>query len=142
MCGLWADNVTLVFGSTLSDAVPVDNFDLDGDGDVTEPIPLDLAGGLRFTNDPDTPDIGVSDPKARVRRPSRGVLGTACLPSASPATNADALPGPLRSPGDSAPIVCTPTLCDTRSMPKPGRRVWLEAKLQWNKHLRRSGFPA
>lgn len=39
-------------------AVPADEFDLDGDGDLTEPIPFDLAGRPRFRNQPSVPDTG------------------------------------------------------------------------------------
>ena len=41
-----------------NDALPADAFDLDNDGDTTEPIPFDLAGGPRRADDPDTPDSG------------------------------------------------------------------------------------
>ena len=40
-------------------AVPPDDDDLDGDGDLLEPIPLDLDGTPRFEDDPDTPDTGI-----------------------------------------------------------------------------------
>jgi len=43
-------------------AVPADVFDLDGDGDVGEPLPFDLAGVPRFQDDPDTPDTGNGTP--------------------------------------------------------------------------------
>ncbi|MEZ6318500.1 MAG: GC-type dockerin domain-anchored protein [Phycisphaerales bacterium] len=39
-------------------ALPPDAFDLDGDGDTAEPLPVDLAGDPRVVNDPDTPDTG------------------------------------------------------------------------------------
>jgi predicted outer membrane repeat protein len=60
----WEDNdYRLSPGSPCIDAadntaVPADVFDLDGDGDVTEPIPFDLDGSPRFVNDPDTADTG------------------------------------------------------------------------------------
>jgi parallel beta-helix repeat protein len=38
--------------------VPADVADLDGDGDVTEPLPFDLAGAERFADDPYTVDTG------------------------------------------------------------------------------------
>lgn len=38
--------------------VAADAFDLDGDGDTTEPIPFDLRGLPRFIDDPGTPDTG------------------------------------------------------------------------------------
>ena len=43
-------------------AIPLDVSDLDGDGDTSERIPLDLAGLPRFVNHPNTPDTGVADP--------------------------------------------------------------------------------
>lgn len=42
-------------------AVPADALDLDMDGDTGEGLPLDLAGGARFVDDPATPDTGVGD---------------------------------------------------------------------------------
>lgn len=39
-------------------AVPADALDVDGDGDVVERLPLDLAGQPRFVDDPATPDTG------------------------------------------------------------------------------------
>ncbi len=42
--------------------VPADVGDLDGDGDVTEPIPLDLDGYDRFMDDPLTADTGSGGP--------------------------------------------------------------------------------
>ena len=39
-----------------NDLLPADEFDLDGDGDVTEPIPFDLAGNARVENG--TVDMG------------------------------------------------------------------------------------
>ena len=38
--------------------VPADPADLDGDGNTTEPLPFDLAGGVRFADDPATADTG------------------------------------------------------------------------------------
>ncbi|MGD8451775.1 MAG: LamG domain-containing protein [Phycisphaerae bacterium] len=38
--------------------VPADTFDLDDDGDTTEPIPFDVAGNARFVNDVNRPDGG------------------------------------------------------------------------------------
>ncbi|MFH1419698.1 MAG: right-handed parallel beta-helix repeat-containing protein, partial [Planctomycetota bacterium] len=43
-------------------AVPADALDLDADLDVTEHIPFDLAGRLRFDNDLAMPDTGQADP--------------------------------------------------------------------------------
>ncbi len=42
-----------------SDAVPDDAHDLDGDGNTVEPLPIDLDGNPRFTDDPYTTDTGV-----------------------------------------------------------------------------------
>ena len=42
--------------------VPADTADLDGDGDTTEPLPFDLAGGPRFFDAPLTPDTGLGTP--------------------------------------------------------------------------------
>ncbi|UCD30563.1 MAG: right-handed parallel beta-helix repeat-containing protein, partial [Planctomycetota bacterium] len=60
-------NLTLRAGSPCIDAgdniaVPEDVFDIDGDGDITERIPLDLNGNLRFADKADTDDTGVPDP--------------------------------------------------------------------------------
>lgn len=43
-------------------AVPLDVFDLNGDFDFSERLPLDAAGLVRFTDDLDTPDTGVGPP--------------------------------------------------------------------------------
>lgn len=43
-------------------AVPPDTYDLDGDGDTAELLPLDLSGLGRFHDDPATPDTGAGDP--------------------------------------------------------------------------------
>jgi len=40
-------------------ALPTDFFDLDDDLDTLEPLPIDLLGNTRATDDPDTPDTGV-----------------------------------------------------------------------------------
>ncbi|UCC30026.1 MAG: right-handed parallel beta-helix repeat-containing protein [Phycisphaerales bacterium] len=67
--GLWGTpddnlgNLRLSSGSPCIDAgdndrVPPDMPDLDGDSDTEEPLPLDLAGGPRFLDDPQTPDTG------------------------------------------------------------------------------------
>jgi hypothetical protein len=42
-----------------SPAVPADIADLDGDGNTSEPTPLDLAGKKRFVDDPRTPNTGI-----------------------------------------------------------------------------------
>lgn len=39
-----------------SNTLPVDEFDLDGDGNTTEPIPFDLAVRIRQVDDLNTPD--------------------------------------------------------------------------------------
>ena len=39
--------------------MPADTADLDGDGNTSERIPLDLGGNARFTDDPATVDTGV-----------------------------------------------------------------------------------
>lgn len=41
-----------------NDYVPLDDFDLDGDGDTSEPIPMDANGEPRFVDDPATEDTG------------------------------------------------------------------------------------
>ena len=41
-----------------NDAVPLDEYDLDDDGDTAEPIPFDLAWLARFLDDPGTVDTG------------------------------------------------------------------------------------
>jgi hypothetical protein len=43
-------------------AVPADSTDIDGDGNVTEPTPLDLNGNPRFYNDQGTIDTGIGTP--------------------------------------------------------------------------------
>jgi hypothetical protein len=45
-----------------STALPADVADLDGDGDVTEPLPLDLDGRPRRVDDPSIPDTGAGNP--------------------------------------------------------------------------------
>jgi len=42
-----------------NNAVPPDVFDLDGDGDVNEPVPVDLMGTARFVDSADVPDTGL-----------------------------------------------------------------------------------
>ncbi|MFQ5807169.1 MAG: hypothetical protein ACE5I3_12040, partial [Phycisphaerae bacterium] len=64
----WEDNdYRLSVGSPCidagdNDAVPPDIADLDGDGDVDEPIPFDLDGNPRFVDDPGMPDSGNGTP--------------------------------------------------------------------------------
>ena len=65
--GTMDDNPRLYRGSPCIDAgdnalVPLDTGDLDGDGDTTEPVPLDLGGSPRFLDDPLTPDSGLGVP--------------------------------------------------------------------------------
>jgi hypothetical protein len=61
----WADNdFRLSAGSPCIDAgsnvdPPRDTFDLDADGCVTEPVPVDLDGYARYVDDPNTPDTGL-----------------------------------------------------------------------------------
>jgi len=43
-------------------AVPQDTTDLDNDGNITEPVPYDLAMANRFLDDPDTTDTGNGTP--------------------------------------------------------------------------------
>jgi hypothetical protein len=45
-----------------NDDVPADTTDLDDDGDIMEPVPLDLDGCARFADDPAAPDTGNGDP--------------------------------------------------------------------------------
>jgi hypothetical protein len=45
-----------------SGAIPADTYDLDGDGDTAEPLPLDADGNPRFVDDPFTVDTGVGPP--------------------------------------------------------------------------------
>ncbi|MCK4871316.1 MAG: hypothetical protein KAS72_01205 [Phycisphaerales bacterium] len=57
------DDLRLLPGSPCIDAgcnygVPFDEFDLDGDGDTAEFLPLDFDGNARFLDDPATPDTG------------------------------------------------------------------------------------
>ena len=43
-------------------AVPADTADLDNDGNVAEPLPIDIEGGVRIHDDPYTADTGVGGP--------------------------------------------------------------------------------
>ncbi len=45
-----------------NEGVEADGCDLDGDDDLKEPTPFDLAGGPRFIDDPDVPDAGSPAP--------------------------------------------------------------------------------
>jgi hypothetical protein len=54
-------------GSPVIDAAdnrkaPADTLDVDEDGDVAEPLPLDAAGRPRFSDDPATEDTGIESP--------------------------------------------------------------------------------
>ncbi len=62
--GTQDDNLRLQAGSPCIDAgdstaVPADTSDLDGDGDTSEPVPVDLAGNARFVDDPSAPNTGI-----------------------------------------------------------------------------------
>ena len=63
---IWSgdEDLSLAPGSPARDRgegslVPLDVHDLDGDGDLAEMIPVDLADAPRFQNDPAAPDLGV-----------------------------------------------------------------------------------
>lgn len=61
------DDLRLFVGSPCIDRgdnarVPLDELDADGDGDVSETIPVDVDGLGRFVDDPITPDGGVGAP--------------------------------------------------------------------------------
>jgi len=43
-------------------AVPLDVYDIDGDGNTTESLPLDLDGLARFVDDPLVPNTGIGNP--------------------------------------------------------------------------------
>jgi predicted outer membrane repeat protein len=66
LVGTADDDLRLQPGSPCIDAadntaVPTDAMDVDGDGDIDERLPVDLADNLRFVDDPATPDTGVPD---------------------------------------------------------------------------------
>jgi len=61
------DDLRLRLGSLCIDAadnssVPPDTQDIDGDNDMTEPMPLDLSGEVRCIDDTTIPDTGVGTP--------------------------------------------------------------------------------
>lgn len=64
----WADNdYRLAAFSPCIDAgdnaiVPADSFDLDDDGNVNEPLPVDIDGAPRIVDDPAVPDTGNGTP--------------------------------------------------------------------------------
>lgn len=65
--GTGDDNLHLQANSPCIDsgdnnAVPADIYDLDEDGNTTEPTALDLSGNRRFWDDPNTPDQGRGTP--------------------------------------------------------------------------------
>lgn len=60
----WGQNFRLTAGNVSIDSgsnseVPADALDLDGDGDLTEPVPLDWGGFSRFVDDPTKADAGL-----------------------------------------------------------------------------------
>jgi len=66
-------NLNLSAGSPAIDsgdslAVPQDTYDIDGDGNTTENLPIDLAGQPRFVDDPLAPNTGPGFPAAYVDR--------------------------------------------------------------------------
>ncbi len=69
IAGTADDDLRLGPGSPCIDAgssglVPEDEYDIDGDGDTAERVPLDLDGSPRFRDDPTVADTGVADPPA------------------------------------------------------------------------------
>lgn len=67
IAGTLDDDLRLQTGSPCIDAgnnaaLPEDVFDVDADGDVSEPLPIDLAGTARRLDDPLTPDTGAGSP--------------------------------------------------------------------------------
>jgi hypothetical protein len=74
-------------------SVPPDTFDIDGDGDMSEPIPLDLNGKERFVDDPRRLDTGNGSPPVvdmgAYEGPNQGFLlgaGSVTVPEARTAT--------------------------------------------------------
>jgi len=62
-----------------NNAVPADVFDLDGDGDLDEPVPFDFNGAPRFADDTGIPDVGIG-PAPVVDIGAFEFQGTSCLP--------------------------------------------------------------
>ncbi len=65
--GTGDENLRLFVGSPAIDAadntaLPADVLDYDGDGNIAEPVPFDLAGVLRRFDDTQTPDTGIGTP--------------------------------------------------------------------------------
>ena len=65
--GTLDDDYSLGSGSFCIDAgdaqvLPPEAFDLHGDGDTSEPWPLDLLGNPRVVDDPSVPDTGAGPP--------------------------------------------------------------------------------
>ena len=70
VAGTEDDDLRLAPGSPCIDAgdnsaLPADEFDLDGEGNTSEPLPIDLDGAPRRVNDPATPNTGYP-PQAQV----------------------------------------------------------------------------
>ncbi len=88
----WEDNdYRLSSGSPCIDAgdstaLPADSLDLDDDGCVAEPTPVDLDGHGRFYNDDQIPETGVSDPPWTFACVDMGVYeyGSTAPPEESP----------------------------------------------------------
>lgn len=53
---LQRSSICVDFGN--NEAVPADTFDMDGDGNIVEPVPLDADRNPRFLDDPAKPDMG------------------------------------------------------------------------------------
>jgi len=108
------DDLRLDHGSPCIDAgsnsaIPLDAPDLDGDSITNEPLPLDLAGGDRFFDDPGTVDTGLG---------SAPIVDMGCLEGPA---NTDVVPYGSGCPGSGG---FTPTLTLT-GLPHEGNPVVL-----------------